>query len=75
MPPRKEKPACTFTHTGDAGTTSMVPLMIYLGTHARRKPESQQRRDALAAERKGKGKGKGRGKGKVKGMPIDPYDP
>ena len=74
MPPSKENPARTFTHTGDTGTTVVVPLMIFLGTHARRKPESQQRRDALAAERKGKGKGKGRGKGKVKGKPVDPDD-
>ena len=74
MPPSKEKPARTFTHTGDTGTTVVVPLMIFLGTHGRRKPESQQRRNAHAAERKGKGKGKGRGQGKGKGKPIDPRD-
>ena len=57
----------TFTHTGDTINTVVVPLMIFMGTHSRRKPRSQQRRNARAAERKGKGKGKGNGKGKGKG--------
>ena len=74
MPPSKEKPARTFTHTGDTGTTVVVPLMIFLGTHGRRKPESQQRRNARAAERKGKGKGKGWGKGQGKARRVDPSD-
>ena len=59
MPPSAEKTAHTFTHTSDTSTTVVVPLMIFMGTHSRRAPESQQRRNARAAERKGRGKGKG----------------
>ena len=73
-PLRAEKTARTFTHTGDTINTVVVPLMIFMGTHSRRKPESQQRRNARAAERMGKGKGKGRGKGKGKARRVDPRD-
>ena len=75
MPPSAEKAAHTFTHTGDTMNTVVVPLMIFMGAHSRRTPESQQRRNARAAERKGKGKGKGgKGKGKGKGKWIDTRD-
>ena len=74
MPPSAEKTARTFTHTGDTINTVVVPLMIFMGTHPRRTPESQQRRNARAAERKGKGKGKGQGKGKGKRKRICVYD-
>ena len=74
MPPCAEKPVRTLTHTGDTINTVVVPLMIFMGTHPRRTPESQQRRNARAAERKGTGKGKGRGKGKGKARPVDPRD-
>ena len=70
--PTTETTARTFTHTGDTINTVVVPLMIFMGTHPRRKPESQQRRNARAAERKGKGKGKGKGTGATRGMRVDP---
>ena len=61
MPPIAQKAARTFTHmvvplmpTGDTINTVVVPLLIFMGKHPRRRPESQQRRDARAAERKGK---------------------
>ena len=69
MPPSAEKTGRTFIFTG---FTSVVPLMIFIGTHSRRKPESKQRRNARAAERKGKGKGKGKGTGATRGMRVDP---
>ena len=74
MPQSKEKTARTFTHTGDTINTVVVPLMIFMGTHPRRTPESQQRRNACAAERKGKGKGKGKGMAKGKGRGVDIRD-
>ena len=72
MPPSAEKTASTLTHTGDTINTVVVPLMIFMGTHPRRTPESQQRRNARAAERKGKGKGKGKGTGTTRGMRVGP---
>ena len=72
MPPSAEKTARTFTHTGDTINTVVVPLMIFMGTHPRRTPESQQRRNARAAERKGKGKGKGARTGATRAMRVDP---
>ena len=75
MPRSREKRARTFTHNDDTINAVVVPLIIFVGTHPRRKPASQWRRNALAAQRKGnalaaprKGKGKGKGKGKDKGM-------
>ena len=73
MPPSAEKTARTFTHTGDTINTVVVPLMIFMGTHPRRTPESQQRRNARAAQTKGKGKGKGKGTGATRGMRFDPH--
>ena len=72
MPPSTEKTARPFTHTGDTINTVVVPLMIFMGTHPRRTPESQQRRNARAAERKGKGKSKGKRTGWTRGMRVDP---
>ena len=71
MPQSAEKTARTFTHTGETIKTVVVPLMICMGTHSRRTPESQQRRNASAAERKGKRKGKGKGTGATRGMQVD----
>ena len=74
MPPVKQNIARTFTHTSDTINMVVVPQMFFMGTHPRRTPESQQRRNARAAERKGKGKGKGKGKDKGKARPVDPRD-
>ena len=78
MPRSLEKRARTFTHNDDTISAVVVPLIIFLGTHPRRKPASQWRRNALAAQRKGKGKVKGKGKdkgmAKGKGRAVDQAD-
>ena len=85
MPPTAEKTARTFILRG---FTTVVPLMIFIGEHSRRKPVSKQRRYARRAERsakargkgkdkakdKGKGKAKDKGKGKGEGRGVDSCD-
>ena len=68
MPPTAEKTARTFILHG---FTTVVPLMIFIGEHSRRKPVSKKRRYARRAERSAKAKGKDKAKDKGKGKAKD----
>ena len=66
MPRSQEKRARTFTHNDNTINAVVVPLMIFVGTHSRRKPASEWRRNFLHPNGRARAKARTRARARAK---------